>query len=81
VFLRGFNPNSEIQPTPACRAAWEYGLDLSLLEETLRMTQHERLLATQRARQQVLLLNPNWLDPPRPDEIGFPEHALIPHKA
>jgi hypothetical protein len=54
---------------------------LSLLEETLRMTQHERLLATQRARQQVLLLNPDWLDPPRTVEIGFPELALIPLKA
>jgi hypothetical protein len=56
---------------PAMREAYEYGLDLSLLAETLRMTEEERMEANQRAKDNLLLLNPNLLDEPRPDEIGY----------
>ncbi len=56
---------------PAMREAHAYGLDLSLLEETLRMTEEERMEANERARNNLLLLNPNLLDEPRPDELGY----------
>jgi hypothetical protein len=39
---------------PAWRAASEYGLDMSLLEESLRMSEDERLADHQRALNRVL---------------------------
>jgi hypothetical protein len=39
---------------PAWRAAWEYGLDMSLLEEALQMTEEERLADHQQALNRVL---------------------------
>ena len=39
---------------PAWRAAYEYGLDMSLLDESLRMTEEARLADHQRALDRVL---------------------------
>jgi hypothetical protein len=43
---------------PAWRAACEYGFDMSLVEDALRMTPEERLEEHQRALDFVLELNP-----------------------
>ncbi|MSU64390.1 MAG: hypothetical protein EXS31_18705 [Pedosphaera sp.] len=48
---------------PAWRAAFEYGLDLSLLEACLRMTETERLADHQRALNRVLRFT-NHVDGP-----------------
>lgn len=44
---------------PAWRAACDYGLDMSLVEEMLRLTPEERLAAHQRALDMILALKEN----------------------
>ncbi len=44
---------------PAWRAACDYGFDMSLVEDTLRMTPEERLAQHQQVLDFLLELNPN----------------------
>jgi hypothetical protein len=44
---------------PAWRAAYEYGFDMSLVEDALNKTPEERLETHQRMLDMLLALNPN----------------------
>jgi len=46
---------------PAWRAAWEYGFDMSLVEEALSKTPEERLQAHQQMLDMLLALKPDLL--------------------
>ena len=46
--------------SPSWRAAWDYGFDMSLIEEALKRTPEERLEAHQRALDMIMELRETW---------------------